>query len=202
MEIVYVVHNQEMPGLVKVGKTTTQSIEDRVRGLDGTSIPVPFECLAAWEVEDAKKAEAALHKAFEDRRVRKKGEFFRVSAAQPIAILEAFGIRDVTPRDDVVDEANPDADRAALERSSSRRENFRFSMVGIAPGSSLESVWDETETCEVLDDRKIKFVGEETTLSNAALKVLHGTGKMWKRASGPESWTWEGRTLASLRDEP
>ena len=70
MEIVYVIHNPEMPGLVKIGKTT-KPIEARVRELDNTGIPVPFECLAAWEVEDAEKAGKAIHKAFGDRRVRK-----------------------------------------------------------------------------------------------------------------------------------
>ena len=72
-------------------------------------------------------------------------------------------------------------------------------MVGIAEGSVLKSVWDETKACVVLDDRKVEFMGEETTLSAAALKVLHGTGKTWKGVSGPESWEYEGRTPASLR---
>ena len=74
-------------------------------------------------------------------------------------------------------------------------------MVGIVPGSTLKSVWDDTKTCVVLDDRKVEFMEDETTLSAAALKVLHGTGKTWKGVSGPESWEYEGRTLASLRDD-
>lgn len=200
MEIVYVIHNPEMPGLVKIG-WTEKSIEARMRELDTTGIPVPFECLAAWEIEDAKEAEKAIHKAFGGRRVRKTREFFRVPAAQPIAILERFGIQDVTPRDDVVGETDPAADRAALNRSRSRRENFRFDMVDIAEGSVLKSVWDDTKTCVVLDDRKVEFMGEGMTLSAAALKVLHSTGKTWKGVSGPESWEYEGRILASLRDD-
>lgn len=60
MEIVYVIHNPEMPGLVKIG-WTEKSIEARMLELDTTGIPVPFECLAAWEIEDAKEAEKAIH---------------------------------------------------------------------------------------------------------------------------------------------
>lgn len=200
MEIVYVLRNPEMPGLVKIGMTKG-TIEARMRALDKTNVPVPFECVAAWKVEDAKKAETAIHKAFDDRRVRKSREFFRVPVEQPIAILAGFGIQDVTPRDDVVGKTDPDGDRAALERSRSRRENFQFKMVGIAPGLVLESIWDKDKTCVVRDDKKVEFMGDEMSLSAAAARVLDIMGKTWRSVSGPESWKHNGRTLVFLRDE-
>ena len=94
MGIVYVITNPEMPGLVKIGHTS-QTIEQRLRDLDKTGVPVPFECVAAWEFEDAPGVENTLHQAFADRRVRQSREFFRVSPGQPIAILERFGAKDI-----------------------------------------------------------------------------------------------------------
>jgi hypothetical protein len=41
--IIYVIINEAMPGYTKIGKTTG-SVEDRMRGLDTSGVPLPFEC--------------------------------------------------------------------------------------------------------------------------------------------------------------
>ena len=200
MAIVYVIANPAMPGIVKIGRTT-QTIEQRLRDLDSTGAPVPFECVAAWEFKNAVTVEATLHRAFADRRVRRSREFFRVSPDQPIAILEEFGAKDVTPQNDVVDERNAADDQASLDDARSRRERFRFGMVGIKAGSILTSVWDKSVMCEVIDDRMVRFGDEVTTLSAAAKRVIHDRGKGWKSVSGPDSWQYGENTLAALRDD-
>ena len=199
MGIVYVLTNPAMPGLVKIGHTT-QSIEKRMRDLDDTGVPVPFECAAAWEFENAAKIEKTLHRAFADRRVRKTREFFEVLPDQPIAILAEFGAKDVTPPEDVVGEEDPEGDRAALTAARGRRERFSFDMVAIEPGSTLTSVWDEDVTCRVVDDRRVEFGEEITTLSGAAKNVILDLGKNWKSVSGPDSWKYGGETLTARRN--
>ena len=203
MGIVYVVTNPAMPDMVKIGRTT-RTIEERLRSLDTTGVPVPFECVGAWEFEDPVKVEASLHKAFADRRVRKTREFFRIRADQPIAILETFGAKDVTPQDDIVDEKNAADDRASLEVARSRRERFRLDAAEIKPGTILESVWDDDGdiTCTVAEDgRQVEFEGKVMSLSAAAKTVLHAKGKIWKAVSGPDSWRYRGKTLTEIRDE-
>lgn len=200
MGIVYVMTNPEMPGLVKIGHTG-QTVEQRLRDLDMTGVPVPFECVAAWEFADAAGVEGTLHQAFADRRVRRSREFFRVSSDQPISVLEGFGARDVTPRSDVVDERNAADDRASLEASRARRERFRFDMVGIEPGTVLTSVRDGDVTCTIIDERRVQFGDEVMTLTAAARRVIHDLGKGWKSVSGPDSWRYGDRTLATIRDE-
>jgi len=76
-EIVYVLINEAMPGYVKIGKTT--DLEQRMRSLDNTSLPLPFECFYAVQVDDANHVEKHLHDAFEDSRVRKNREFFEIA---------------------------------------------------------------------------------------------------------------------------
>ena len=49
--IVYILINDAMPGLVKIGLTGT-SLEQRIRELDTTSVPLPFKCYYAAEVGD------------------------------------------------------------------------------------------------------------------------------------------------------
>jgi hypothetical protein len=48
-EIVYILTNEAMEGIVKIGRTTT-SVEQRIRELDNTSMPLPFQCFYAGEV--------------------------------------------------------------------------------------------------------------------------------------------------------
>jgi hypothetical protein len=49
--IIYVLLNQAMPGLIKIGRTA-ENIETRMRQLDTSGVPLPFECFYAAEVSD------------------------------------------------------------------------------------------------------------------------------------------------------
>jgi T5orf172 domain len=93
--IVYIL-TSAMPGLVKIG-ITESNVEDRIKGLDNTSVPVPFECFYAAQVTDAAKVERAIHEAFGDHRIRRSREFFRLSPDKPKAIVELLCVKNVTP---------------------------------------------------------------------------------------------------------
>ena len=84
--IVYVLTNEAMPGYVKVGKN--DSIDRRLRDLDWTNLPLPFECFYAAKVADASFVESQLHEAFGYNRVRARREFFRIS---PERLLQRSG---------------------------------------------------------------------------------------------------------------
>ena len=64
--IVYLLTNPVMPGLVKIGMTTQEDIDKRMKELYTTGVPVPFECQFACKVKkgDCAKIEKALHTAF------------------------------------------------------------------------------------------------------------------------------------------
>ena len=55
-----------MPGLVKIGMTTQEDIDKRMKELYTTGVPVPFECQFACKVKkgDCAKIEKTLHMAF------------------------------------------------------------------------------------------------------------------------------------------
>lgn len=196
-DIVYVLVNQAMPGLIKIGRTSGDSVESRMRSLDTTALPLPFECFYAAEVSDAARVERAIHEAFEDHRVRRNREFFRLSPDKPNAVIKLLEIVDVTPRADVVSEPG---DQEALNEARSRKSNFRFSMVGLKPGTELQSVFDENITCQVKDDRRVIFRGEEDSLSNSALIIAREKGYNWPSVAGTIYWKFEGKTLNELRE--
>ena len=49
-EIVYVLRNEAMPNLIKIGKTKRKDLQARMSELYSTGVPFPFECLWAGEV--------------------------------------------------------------------------------------------------------------------------------------------------------
>lgn len=194
--IVYVLTNEAMPEYIKIG-TTRANMQQRMVQLYTTGVPVPFECHYAGEVDVAKNVEKRLHRAFDKFRVNKNREFFEIEADAAADIIRMVAIRDVTPNDSVVE--TPD-DRAAIQRLGQRAERFSFKMVGIAPQTVLCFKLDSDVTCIVLDNHRVEFEGEPTSLSAAALTALRRQGFDWKAAQGAQYWMHEGKTLKELRE--
>ena len=98
--IVYVLTNPAMQEMVKIGMTDRLDVQSRMKELSSASgVPLPFECVIAWEVEErrAKEVENALHIAFGPARVNESREFFRIEPEQAEALLRVMPGRDVTP---------------------------------------------------------------------------------------------------------
>lgn len=75
-EIIYVLTNEAMPGLVKIG-LTTDDVSARVAALSSaTGVPLPFECYFAAEVKDSAKLEKILHQLFSENRVNPQARVF------------------------------------------------------------------------------------------------------------------------------
>ena len=199
MPIIYILTNQSMPDTIKIG--ITDNLERRIKELDNTSLPLPFECYYAVEVEDASKIEKKIHEGLDDKRIRDNREFFNTTPEQAKSILEIaeiMGGKDVTPKGDIVETAQ---DKQALEKSRKIRKRFNFEMINIQPGTILNFVKDTTITCEVHDDRKVKFRDKITSLSDAADIVLREMGYDWSAAQGPIWWSYQGKSLSELRRE-
>ena len=196
-EVVYILINEYMPDLVKIGRTD-KSIKERIRELSSTSVPVPFECFYACEVEDARKVEKGLHQGLGDHRVHDRREFFKINPERVKAILELFELRNVTTKEgEVVEDI---ADQNALNKARSRRPNFRFDMVDIQVGAELKFLRNEDVTCKVVGDKKVEFEGQEFFLSKLTLDILEKQfDEKPPAVRGPDYWLYEGETLNERR---
>ncbi len=98
--IVYVLTNPVMPGLVKIGITDRDDVQLRMRDLYTTGVPLPFECVIAHQLEgiNAAELESALHKAFDPDRVNPSREFFQIDPDRVEVLLRVMPGQDVTPR--------------------------------------------------------------------------------------------------------
>lgn len=74
---VYVLSNEFMPGIYKVGMTTTSPATRAKELSSATGVPVPFKIEAAFHCEDPAASEAAIHQALADCRVNDSREFFK-----------------------------------------------------------------------------------------------------------------------------
>ena len=194
MSFVYILTNEAMPGMIKIG-LTENPVNERVLQLDTTSVPVPFQCYYAAKVEDHKKVERALHTAFGDFRVRPNREFFKMDPFRVKAILEVLALEDVTPKEELV--ASPE-DSKALRRVS-KSGKFRFSTANIPIGAELSFVKDFSLKAIVQDDSTVLFQGSMHSLTTSALAALTLCGYNWSSVQGPEYWLYEGETVGSLR---
>ena len=190
MGIVYVLSNPAFDNYVKVGRTI--DLEQRLKQLDNTSVPLPFRCVFAIEVDDEIAVEKLVHQAFADVRVRSSREFFEIDAQRVIAALKLTKGNDVTPKSDIAEDAES---IAALERTVGKRKTYTFNDAEVAIGDMLTYSKDENITAKVVADKKIEFEGEVVSLSKAALILLHREGYTWKQANGWGYWMKDGETL-------
>ena len=110
MGVVYILTNEAMPNKVKIG--STGNLEQRIKSLDNTSIPIPFECFFAIEVPNAEEVERKLHKIFAKDRIRSNREFFDILPESAQEALELTNGKDVTPGNMIVDS---EEDKVALQ---------------------------------------------------------------------------------------
>lgn len=136
--IIYVLTNPEMPGLVKIGKTSQDAMQNRLMSLYQTNVPAPFECEYAARVRNAFSVEASLHRYFKEYRVNPDREFFRIEPEQVIRRLRPMSIEDFTLKASeilgrVKKGVNQTGSSKARERSNkgwqTRRENSAQSFV-------------------------------------------------------------------------
>jgi hypothetical protein len=194
MSFVYILTNEAMPGIIKIG-LTENLVTERILQLDTTSVPVPFQCYYAARVDDNKKVEKALHTAFGDFRIRPNREFFKMDPFRVKAILEVLALEDVTPKNDLV--SSPDDIRAL--RVVGKTGKFRFSSANIPIGATLNFVKDLELSVVVETDNTVLFEGLSCSLTTAALEALKKCGYNWSSVQGPEYWLFNGETVGSLR---
>lgn len=194
-EIVYVLTNAAMPGIVKIG-LTTDSVESRLAQLSQpSSVPLPFECYFAAEVSDCKKLEKTLHQLFADNRINPKREFFKLDPEKAVLAISIGEFKEITPGVSEIDAE----EQAALEKEKAKRPKLRLSAIGVVPGDLLTLSRDEAVTATVLPDGKVDFEGQALSLSAAALKALHRLGYKSAAASGPGYWMFDGELLDERR---
>lgn len=197
--IIYVLTNEAMPGLVKIG-LTTDSVESRIANLSAsTGVPLPFECHFAAEIPEGvnlEKIEKTLHQLFAEHRINPRREFFKVEPEKVVLALSIGSFKEVTPgRADI----DPVEVKAMEKVKEQRRARINLAALGIQVGDELVLSRDENIKAVVLAGNKISYQGETLSLSAAALKALQEMGYRSTSVSGSDYWMFEGELLDERR---
>ena len=194
-EIVYVLTNEAMPGLIKIG-LTADSVEARLTQLSSsTAVPLAFECYFAAEVKNAARIERTLHQLFAEYRINPKREFFRLDPEKVVLAISIGEFVEVTPG---IAQVAPE-EQEALDRVKARRPRIRLDAIGIKLGDVLLFSRDESIQATVQAEGKVAYEGETISPSAAALKALHKLGYKAVAASGSEYWMFDGELLDERR---
>jgi hypothetical protein len=126
-EIVYVLSNPAMPGLLKIGMTDKTNLALRMKELYTTGVPLPFDCVYACIVEDNAVTEKAMHSKFAKYRINPNREFFKVGAKSVVKALKKYELQDITTC------FRMDFDSTLLEEEKDARRSARRKLARIDP---------------------------------------------------------------------
>lgn len=200
--IVYVLSNDAMPGLVKIGKTSRLDLDKRMRELFSTGVPLPFKCDHACKVKLAHmdELEKALHCAFAPNRVNENREFFRISPDQVKPILKLLGHMtegDVTAEvESEIEKDLTDDDKAAVVKSKSKRPPLDFLAMGLKVGDSLVFLGKPACVVTIASARKVLHDGAETSLTAVTKELLNKDYAV----QPTRFWSFNGENLLDIYD--
>ena len=207
--VIYILTNPSFPDFVKIGYA--QDIEKRLKQLNRSeSIPFAFRVYAVYKVE-SKLTDKELHKLIDnlnpdlrtienfDGKERVK-EFYAMSAEDAYGLLEC--IAKISGTEDRLQRLTPEGHEILDEqianevRETARRGPFRFSDCNIPMGSELTFIENSDIKAIVVDDRRIEYEGETTSVSALAQKLKgfdHPVqGTLW--------FLYKGEKLTDIRD--
>ena len=208
--VIYILQNPAFKEYVKIGYA--HDIEKRLRQLNRSeTIPFAFRVYAIYEVKSA-LTDMELHKLIDnlnpdlrtietfDGKKRVK-EFYAMSPEDAYSILES--IAKISGTIDCLKRLTPEGheildDEIANDvKENARRGPFRFSEVGIKIGEKIVYIEDASIQPVVVDDRRIEWNKQTTSLS-ALAQQLKGfnhpvQGTLW--------FTYNGVKLTELRNK-
>ena len=207
--VIYILTNPSFPDFVKIGYA--QDIEKRLKQLNRSeTIPFAFRVYAVYKVE-SKLTDKELHKLIDnlnpdlrtienfDGKERVK-EFYAMSAEDAYGLLEC--IAKISGTEDRLQRLTPEGHEILDEqianevRETARRGPFHFSDCNIPVGSEITFIENSDIKAIVVDDRRIEYDGETTSVSALAQKLKgfdHPVqGTLW--------FLYNGEKLTDIRD--
>lgn len=203
--IVYVLSNPAMPDILKIGRTSRSTVDERMRELYNTSVPFQFVCEYACAAKNCVDLEKALHAAFAQQRLNPNREFFRIGLEQVLPLLCYLSeLHQATNRTAEVDRVlklhETAADAAARDRYIARRPRMNFHEMGLADGALLTFTGPsspEPTVATVCDAHKVLYNGEVTYLTPLTQQLL---GLPYAVAPA-RFWSHNGKSLDDLYNE-
>ena len=188
---IYIMVNPALQNMVKIGYAA--DVEARRKQLSTTALPYDYEVYATYatsgQLEDIK-----LHKMIDqlnpDLRVSKNREFFVMSADEAYELLEALATISGTK-----DKLRTTKKEIQKQSEHIKRPPINFTKCGIPIGAELVFTEDPDIKVTVVEERKVQYNDEITSLSAVA-----GSLKNVKSIQGSLYFTYKGKLITEIAE--
>ncbi|MBR3359410.1 MAG: GIY-YIG nuclease family protein [Aeriscardovia sp.] len=188
---IYIMTNPALKDMVKIGYST--DVEKRRKQLSTTALPYDYEVYATYEtsgnLEDL-KLHTMIDNLNPDLRVAANKEFFVMTPQEAYNLLEAIatisGTKDKLKRIKVVE----------AKKQVVKRPSVNFAECGIPVDAELVFTEDPTVKVTVVNDHKVRWNEEETSLSAVAAALKHS-----KAIQGSAFFTYQGKLITQIAEE-
>ena len=190
---IYIMTNPCLQDMVKLGYAT--DVEERRKQLSTTALPYEYEIYATYEtpgnLED-KKLHKLIDKLNPDLRVSKNREFFVMSAEDAYGLLES--IATISGSQDKLKRVQDIATQTEKSQNA-KRPPINFFKCNIPVGAELVYKEDESVKAIVVDEHKVLYNEELTSLSAIARNIKGYP------MSGPSYFTYNGKLVSDIARE-
>jgi hypothetical protein len=191
--IVYVLTNEAMPGLVKIGYTT--DLKERIKKLSQPSgIPAPFECFFAVEVENPQEVEKKIHDGLHGARKNLSREFFEIAPERVKSLMQLPEHR-VVLLTEVSDSGTTPTSN--IENGATSRR-LSLTAAGLSIGDKLVFTRDNQVSVVVKNSSSVQFGEEQMTLAQATKIALRQIGESWSAGAAADYWLFGEDLLAEI----
>lgn len=184
---IYIMTNPALADMVKIGYAT--NVEERRKQLSTTALPYEYEVYATYETNgnlEDKKLHQLIDDLNPDLRVSKNREFYVMTPEQAYQLIEAIAI---------ISGSTNKLKRVKQTPVTTKRPPIDFGKCGIPKGAELVYTEDENIKVTVVNNHKVKYKEELTSLS-AIVKNLKGYN-----IAGPSYFTYNGRLITEIAEE-
>lgn len=186
---IYIMTNPDLKNMVKIGYA--KDVEQRRRQLSTTALPHEYEIYATYETSgnlEDKKLHRMIDNLNPDLRVSKGREFFVMSPDDAFDLLEAIAtISGTTGKLKRIKTKKP--------TQKTKKPAINFAKCGIPVGATLVCIEDKNVVVTVVDERKVQYNNELTSLS-AIMKERKGYN-----VAGPQYFTYNGKLIVDIAEE-
>lgn len=186
---VYLLTNEAMPGLVKIGYTNG-TVEKRMNQLFTTGVPRRFDCFFAVKVEDARGVEAKILHALDYFREPDR-EFFNIAPERVRSLMQLPDHEVYVPNG-----ATEISEEQLEDRPNLPRLNLKAA--GLEVGNGLVFSRDKNISVIVRSSDKVQFENEDISLAQATKSIFALRGEKWRAGAASDYWLFGDTLLSEL----
>ena len=190
---IYIMTNPSLKDMVKIGFAT--NVETRRRQLSTTALPYEYEIYAIYETSgnlEDKKLHKMIDQLNPELRVSKSREFFLMSPDEAYNLLEAIAV--ISGSQDRLKKVKSDEIDDSDQKI--KKPPINFAKCRIPVGAELIYTENPDIKVFVVDDRKVQYGDELTSLSAIAKKL-----KGYTAVQGSRYFSYNGKIISEIAKE-